>query len=302
MTSKGKQQTLCTRLLLALPCCLFVLLLNGCAGAQPSPEAAGPRPNEPPYPVILADDPERREAALASWTALAREQGLSNPPAPELQPVTATVRSISATSPPLRLPKVGASAEMSEEEIRESLRRFIAGEARLIGAEPQQLSLVLRTDQADGTKKARYEQRPFRFPLRNGYGVLEISFAADMRVLQISSTCIPDAERLIRAASTAGVSIPATTDEVVKRLTGRTFTYPDSSGATQTLTVSPGEEIKLGELVVYPRTRAGTTPALEFHLAWEITLGRPPSARTIYLDTVTNEVIGTDSSIANRES
>jgi hypothetical protein len=198
-------------------------------------------------------------------------------------------------SPALSLPKVGAGPEMSEEELRESLRRFISAQSSLLGATPQQLSLVLRTDQADGTKKAEYRQRPFRFPLRGGYGLLEITFTPDLRIQQINSTCIPDTERMIRAAVAAGFSIPRYTEEIIQRISGHTLTYTDAAGTTQTLTVSPNEVIKVSEMVVYPRQRAGTPAALEFHLAWEVKIGPDASARTIYLDAVNNEILALNS-------
>jgi hypothetical protein len=181
---------------------------------------------------------------------------------------------------------------MSEEETRESLRRFIVSERRLLGADPAQLSLELRTDEADGTKKARYRQQPFRRALRGGYGVLEISFTPDRRVLQIYSTCIPDTDRLRTAFVNLRLS-PLTADGIAKRLMGRTLTYTDAAGNAQTLAVSNNaNEITVSELVIYPRPRASEPPALELHLAWEITLGSAPAAQTIYLDAVTDEVLG----------
>jgi hypothetical protein len=241
----------------------------------------------------LTDDPNRREAVLAAWTSLARKIGASGSPVPELQPVTASVLSLPATSTPaLYLPKVGTGATMSEEETRESLRRFIVSESRLLGADPPQLSLELRTDEADGTKKARYRQQPFRRPLRGGYGVLEISFTDDRRILQIHSTCIPDAERL--RTSFVNLHLPPRTSEgIARRLTGRTLTYTDAAGRTQTIAVGNNtNEITVRELVIYPRPRASEPPALELHLAWEITLGSLPSSQTFYLDAVTDELLG----------
>ena len=271
----------------------MTVCLCACAGATPTPDAAGPRAGEPPYPILLTDDQNRREAVLAAWAALTREAGANGAPAPELQPVTASVRGLPATSTPvLYLPKVGIGATMSEEETRESLRRFIASESRLIGAAPAQLTLELRTDEADGTKKARYQQQPYRRPLRGGYGVLEISFTDDRRIRQIYSTCIPETEHLRTAFVNLRLPTPKSED-VAKRLIGRTLTYTDANGNAQTLTVGNNlNEITVRELVVYPRPRATQPPALELHMAWELTLGNAPSARTVYLDAVTDEVLG----------
>jgi len=271
----------------------MAICLCSCAGATRTPDAAGPRANEPPYPILLTDDQNRREAVLAAWATLTHEAGANGVPFLELQPVTASVRSIPQTSTPvLYLPKVGTGATMSEEETRESLRRFIVAESRLIGADPQQLTLELRTDEADGTRKARYQQQPYRRPLRGGYGVLEISFTDDRRIRQIYSTCIPETERLRAAFVNLHLPTPKSED-VAKRLIGRTLTYTDANGNAQSLTVGNNlNEITVRELVVYPRLRASQPPALELHLAWEMTLGNAPSARTVYLDAITDEVLG----------
>ncbi len=266
---------------------VFTLFASACAGAR-APDATGPRTNEAAYPVLLNSNPDRQNTVLAAWTALVSEQGIENAPAPELQPVTATVKSIPALNTPLYLPKVGAEATMSEEETRESLRRFIAAQSALLGAQTQQLSLIARTDKADGTKQARYQQRPFRYQLRNGYGVIEITFAPDRRILQLSSTAIPEVEFLRRAGT--GFRPRYTAEEVSQRLVGRTFSYTDAAGAQQNHTIAAGEEILVRELVVYPRLRESEPPALEFHLAWEIAFG-PQKEHTVYVDAVTDEVL-----------
>lgn len=268
---------------------LLSLLLSACA-ATPPPNATGPRPNEPPYPVLLTHTIERREAALTAWTKFTTEQGITNAPAPELQPVTATIRSLPAlTGTPLYLPKVGDTLPMNEENTRESLRRFIASVSPVIGATSQQLSLVQRVDAADGTQRALYEQRPFRYPIRNGYGKLEITFTPDRRVLQINSTCITDIEQLQRAG--AGTRPRMEAEKLVVQMTDRTYTYKDATGNSHTLTITKGEEVIVRELVVYPIPRASDPAILEFHLAWEITLKRSSGSLTIYLDAVNDELL-----------
>ncbi|MBA2734551.1 MAG: hypothetical protein H0U54_16945 [Acidobacteria bacterium] len=270
-------------------CLLFAVGLSACA-ATPPPNATGPRPNEPPYPVLLTEKTERREATLTAWAKFMTEQGITNAPAPELQPVTATIRSLPAfTGTPLYLPKVGDTLPMNEENTRESLRRFIASASPLIGAPPQQLSLVQRIDEADGTQRALYEQRPFRFPLRGGYGKLEITFAPDRRVLQINSTCITDVEQLQRAG--AGTRPRWEAEKLLTQIADRTFTYKDAAGTTQLLTLTKGEEVIVRELVIYPVSRANDPSILEFHLAWEITVKRASGSFNIYLDAVTDELI-----------
>ena len=273
-------------------CAALALLYCACA-ATPPPDPTGPRPGEPRYPVTLTENADRQQATLAAWGRLTNEQGITNAPAPELQPVTASVRSLPALpNTPLYLPKVGDTSPQAtqawDDATTESLRRFINDNARLFGAEAQQLSLVLLTDAADGTKKARYQQRPFRFPLRNGFGELEISFTNDRRILQITSTCIPEVEQL-RLAGT-GIRARYSSDEVARRMVGRTFTYTDAAGNAQNYAVQAGEAVTVRELVVYPMFRPGQASVLDFHLAWEVLVGREQK-RAVYVDAITDEII-----------
>jgi hypothetical protein len=275
--------------------CLLLasLFLSACA-ATTSPDPNSPRTNEPPYPVLMTETPERREAALSAWTRFAREQGMTNPPLPEFQRVTATISSLPPNiSAPLYLPKVGDSNPMTEEDTRESLRRYIASAGNLVGARPHQLSLIQRIDAADGTKKAIYEQRPFRYPLRGGYGKLEITFAPDRRILQIHSTSIPEVEQLQRAG--AGTRPRSTSDQLPEKVVGRSFTFTDESGAQQTFALAQDEKLTVRELVIYPIARATQPATLEFHLAWEIKVDRAGSSLNIYLDAVTEEIIAVES-------
>lgn len=266
-----------------------------CAASNP-PNPGGPNPNAPPYPVLLTDEQgDRRQVALTAWVKLMHEQGITNAPEPELYPVTATIRGIPQLPAPLYLPKVGEGVPMTEEETREALRRFINNNYELLGIEPQQLSLVQRIDAADGTKRARYEQRPFRYPFRNGFGVVEISFASDRRILNVTSTAIPEIERLRERLRASGAGITprselATPELVIKSMVGRTLTYTDASGRAATYTVTSQNRITPRQFVAYPLLRKTEPPALELHLAWEIMIEGAP-VRTIYLDAITNEII-----------
>lgn len=238
----------------------------------------------------MTETSERREAALTAWAKFTSEQGITNAPQPQLQPVTATIQSLPTfTGIQLYLPKVGDAVPMNEENTREALRRFITSATPLLGAQQQQLSLVQRVDGADGTQKALYEQRPFRFPIRGGYGKLEITFAPDRRVLQINSTCIPEIETLQRAG--AGTRPKWDAEKVVTQTLGRTFNYRDQAGNPQTLIIAKDDELIARELVIYPVARLSNPAILEFHLAWEMTLKRAPESLIIYLDAVTDEII-----------
>ncbi len=290
----------------------FASCMSACAGNVRPPDAAGPRASEPPYPVLLKASEDRNAAALAAWSALAKAQGIADAPAPELDPVTSAILKLPAlpAGAALYLPKVGTQLPLSEEETRESLRRFIENETRLIAATPPQLSLVSRNDTNNQTKTARYQQRPFRYALRGNYGVLQIEFAPDGRLLQLSSTCIPETESLQRAGT--GLRPRYSAEETAKRLIGRSFALTDTNVDSKTggsisgnsngsggnadagqsgLTVGAGDEVQVRELVVYIRPRTVEPRALEFHLAWEITVSRGAEKFTVYLDAITDEFV-----------
>ena len=276
----------------------LIACVGACAGSR-DPDPARPRAsNEPPYPIIFAANSERRDQALASWAALASDQNLRNEPPPPLQPVTATISALpTALDAPLRLPLVeirdeaGEVREASKEESRrESLRRFITGAgAPLLGVTPQNLSLVERKDETDGTRRARYQQHPFPYPLRAGFGILEIAFTDDRRVLSLSSTAIPDTERLARALALVRPQ-QLTAEQAVERLRGRAFTFPGITSPL-TYTVAPDDPIIPRELVVYPLRPANDSGALELHVAWEMAVGKGATPYLVYLDAVTGDII-----------
>lgn len=281
---------------LLLPAALAALCAACAAGAR-DPEATRPRGSDaPPYPVLLGPSAERRERAVNNWLALARPATPSL--APELQPITATVRALPQAPPEaLRLPLVEMNAVAGEEAAdegeatRESLRRFIESATDLLGVVPQNLSLQEFTREPDGGGLARYAQKPFPHPLRNGYGVVEIRFAADRRILSLTSTALPDAERLAQqVAALRPYQIAA--DQLASRLTGRSFNFQAGGGAAaETFTVAPGTNIDVRELVVFPAPRAADPATLEIRLAWETVVGRAGTNLLIYADAVTGEIL-----------
>jgi len=292
----GKFKAPGCRLCLSFLMSLITLFGGGCAASR-EPSAARPRGNEAPYPVILAANADRREQALAAWAALARDQNLQNEPAPQLQPVTATISALPASdAPSLRLPLVEIkdaggviTEETKEEALRESLRRFIASANALLGVAPQNLSLVERKDDENGTGTARYQQQPFPHPLRAGFGVLEIVFTPDRRILSVSSTAIPETERLSRALTGLRPQ-QLSADQAIERLRGRSFTFPGLN-SQQTYTIAANDSVVARELVIYP-VRPPTEPgALQLHLAWEMSVGPGDAPFLVYLDAVTGEII-----------
>ncbi|HEV7889898.1 MAG TPA: hypothetical protein VGP08_04635 [Pyrinomonadaceae bacterium] len=271
--------------------CLAVALCSCAAATRPaSPDR--PRAADAPTFVAIDASDDRRTAALASWRTIVGEQTASNSTAPELRPVTAT---ISALPPrldaPPRMPLVVISDEktQTEEETRESLRRFIQTAAPLIGADPKELSLVEVTETQNGARTARYRQSAFQYPLRNGYGEVSITFTEDLRVLALSSTAVPDAERLRRALAAVAQGLPAFD---ANALLNRAVTYTDRAGSQQTRTLKQTDALNARQLVVYPVQNSSNPSTLELHVAWEVAGGGPSSAIYVYVDAVTGEVLG----------
>ena len=180
---------------------------------------------------------------------------------------------------------------MNEEETRESLRRFIREWQDLIGADPQKLSLIERVDQPDGTKTATYEHRPFRYPIRGRYGRLDIRFTNDRRVLNLSSTCIADAERIQSAL--AAITIQIQPPDLITRLRNAPVTYKNVAGTDVTFSIAPSSEVNVRELVTYILPSTENTDALEFHVAWEVEL-TGAQVKRVYIDAVNGDVIAAE--------
>jgi hypothetical protein len=263
------------------------MVVQACAPTVP-PNATGPRGNEVPYPVLLAEDNHRKEATTAAINHL-MSSDVASASAPPLQPVTATIESLPTnTATVLYLPKVGANALMNEEETRESLRRFIRDWQGPIGSDPAKLSLVERVDQPDGSKVARYKQRAFRYPIRGNYGNLEIRFTPERRVLNIVSTCIPDADKIQTAL--AAVNIKLKPEDAVRQLTNNDIQYFNAGGTKLTFRPTANNKLEPHELVTYIAPADSQTNGLAFHVAWEIGITNAP-IQMAYVDAVTGQAI-----------
>ncbi|HKS10700.1 MAG TPA: hypothetical protein VJS13_14210 [Pyrinomonadaceae bacterium] len=266
--------TSASRHFIALLVTIIAFASGACAALQP-PDADGPRSNMPPYPIGLADPAARLEEASVAWNQMSQHYGLAGSTGANLNPATGTIASLPANAGTVVLPKVGDTPEQTEEQIRESLRRFIVEWRQLIGADPNQLSLVERTDEASGVKLARYEQRPFRYPLRGEFGKLVIRFRADRQVVSISSNCIPNADRL--QGSIAGLTAKINADEAVDHVRKQS-------------NVPANAALTARELVVY--ARPDQNGGLQLYLAWEVEVSNGPM-KTVYLDAVSDQVLAT---------
>ena len=266
------------RKVLALTLAFATLLItSACAAFQPT-DPNGPRSNAPQYPIGLSDVGTRLEEASLAWYQLSERYGVSGKTEANLHPYTGTLESLPANLPAsIHLPKVGDPAKPTEEDTRESLRRFIVEWQRLIGAEPDELSLVERIDEPTGIKVARYEQRPFRYPLRGGFGNLIIRFRSNGQIVGLSSNCIPNAERLQTAIG--NVSPQVTREQAADQVKNR-----------QNLAAAAVVEAQ--QLVVYAQPSKAPPSGLEMRLAWEINVTNG-SATKVYVDAISNEIIAT---------
>lgn len=265
----------------------LALLSGACAAFRPT-DANGPRPDVRLYPVALVDPGARLEEASLAWYQISQQYGIQRRTEVNLDPYTATLQSLpSDLATSIQLPKVGTEAEQTEEQTRESLRRFIAEWQRLIGARPEDLSLVQRADESATSKLARYEQRPFRYPLRGGYGNLTIRFRNDGRLLSLSSNCLPNADRLQSALNAVNPEVTAA--DAVAKMKAQPITIAGQTGQ-QTITLPDSAVLDPRQLVVYALPTPGQNSGLELHLAWEINVTNGP-IKTIYFDAVSSQVI-----------
>ena len=267
-----------------------MLLVSACAAFQPT-DANGPASNLPQYPVALSDLGTRLEEASVAWYQLSQRYGLPGKTEANLHPYTATLESLPANLPaPIYLPKVGSQTAPTEEETRESLRRFIVEWQRLIGSDPNQLSLAARIDEPSGVKIARYEQRPFRYPLRGGFGNLEIRFRSNGQLIGFSSNCIPNADRL--QATLSGLTPKVTGEQAVNHIKTQLVTVTNATGQQQSVSLPANAAVEARQLVIYVQPSKVPPSGLEIRLAWEIDVTNGPISK-VYLDAISDEIIAT---------
>ncbi len=269
-------------------CLALALTMWGCAAFQPA-DPNGPRANVPSYPIALADLGPRLEEASLAWYQLSQRYGIPGRTEANLHPYTATLQSLPANlAAPIYLPKIGPQTSPAEDDVRESLRRFIVEWQQLIGAEPNELSLVERVDEPSGVKVARYEQRPFRYPLRGPFGSLVIRFRSDWQLVGLSSSCIPNADRF--QATLAGLTPKLTADEAVNRIKTQPLTFTNAS--QQSITLPANATVEARELVVFVEPAKDPPSSLEMRLAWEIDITNAP-IKKVYLDAMSEQIIAT---------
>jgi hypothetical protein len=149
----------------------------------------------------------------------------------------------------------------------------------LIGADPNQLSLVERTDEPSGVKVARYEQRPFRYPLRGEFGSVVIRFRSNGQLVGFSSNCIPNADRLQSALNALTPKITA--EQAVDHVKNQ-----------QVISLPANATVEAPQLVVYAQPSKDPSNGLAIRLAWEMDDKNGPITK-VYLDAISDEIIAT---------
>jgi len=267
-----------------------VVSAGACAAFQPT-DANGPAANRPQYPIALSDVGPRLEEASVAWYQLSQRYGQPGKTEANLHPYTATLESLPANLPaPIYLPKIGSQTNPTEEDLRESLRRFIVEWRTLIGADPNQLSLVERTDEPSGVKIARYEQKPFRYPLRGDFGSLVIRFRNDWQLVGFSSNCIPNTDRLQGPLNSLTPKITA--EQAVNHIKTQPVTVVNAPGQQQSISLPANATVEARQLVVYAQPSKDPASGLAIRLAWEIDVTNGP-IRKVYLDAISDEIIAT---------
>ena len=237
---------------------------------------------------MIVEDAQTRESTLLAARQLVGENGAQQNSV-VLQPITSTVQSIAPTQTPIFLPKLGTNAVMSEEETRESVRRFIDSWRGLIGADPSQLSLENWVVQPDKTVVANYLQRPFRYDLRGNYGKFQIQFAPDRRVLSLTSSCIPNADRLQTSLNAINPSVKR--EDAVKYVQQNQIVYSDTNGRNESFKVGASAGVIARQLVFYALPENANTLAI--HLAWAVELTDAP-VKTVYVDAIEAKILGAE--------
>jgi hypothetical protein len=134
-------------------------------------------------------------------------------------------------------------------------------------------------DEPSGDKVARYEQRPFRYPLRGGFGNLTIRFRSNGQLVSFSSNCIPNTDRIQAALN--NLTPKVTSEQAVNHIKTQ-----------QSLSLPANATVEARQLVVYAQPSKEPANGLQIRLAWEVAVTNGPVTQ-VYLDAISEEIIAT---------
>ena len=278
----------------------LLLFLAMLAGACTTPGQIGintPQQQSAAYPPVIEDLPARKQAAQDAWTQFLVERRLPETNL-DLMPVTNTPRllptglggriNINAT------PGVNAKpGKLGETELKESLRQFIEQTRGILSGEGKNSSLNLKDlslvsfSNDNNFHRALYRQVSYPYPIAEGYGELRLTVGKNGELLQWSSTLLPNVPLPVRAE----IKPESLKDKVL----GREFTYTTFAGRPQSYRVSKPEEIKAGELVVYPKVMGSR---MELHIAFAVVVGQGMTW-TVYVDAINGSEVGVKQNFAS---
>lgn len=263
----------------------LILCLGGCAA--PGQVATNTPQQQNIYPPVIEDTPERQLALLEAWKRFLTEWRLPEVK-PDLMPVLNTPRALPAELAG-RININTKPGVFGEIEAKEALRRFIDRSGAVLGGESvslRNLSLASFTNEGNFFR-ALFWQTNFPFQLAEGYGELRFTIGKNGELLQMSSTLLPAVSLPMRAEITS--------KSIYDKLIGREFAYTTIAGQPQSYKLAKQEEIKIGEMVIYPKVEG---KRLEIHLALPVVVGRGMTW-TVYVDAINGDELGVKQNFAS---
>lgn len=273
---------------------IICFALIGWACAAPGQIATNtPQQQQDSYPPFIEDTPERWQSSQEAWKKFLAEWQLPDAKQ-DLMAVLNAPRALPAELVGrinINTKSVGSgeSGIFGEMEAKEAIRRFIGRSGSVLSGDSislSELSLVAFANEGN-FYRAVFWQANYPFQIAEGYGELSFVIGKKGELLQLSSSLLPAAKLPTRAEIKS--------QAIYDKLLGRQFSYSTISGQPQSYKVTKREEIKIGELVVYPKLEG---KRLEIHLAIPVTVGNGMSW-TVYIDAINGDELGVKQNFAS---
>lgn len=260
---------------------IICLTMVFCGCASPGQTAANtPQSQQAGYPPFVEDTPARQQSAREAWKKFLDEWNLPEAKA-DLMPVLNSPR---ALSPELsgQIKLKTSPGNFGEMEAKEALRQFIESSGAVLCSDPVSLRDLSLVSFADDGKfyRATFWQANYAYQIADPYGELRFVIGKTGELLQLNSSLLP------------AVSLPTRAEikpqAIYEKLLGRQFSYTTIAGQPQTHKVANREDIKIGDLIVYPKLEGNR---LEIHLAYPVVVGSG-TTWTVFVDAVNGEELG----------
>jgi hypothetical protein len=244
-------------------------------GCNLSPKVPGKL--EQAYPAAIKDSPDRRELAEKVWRQMLDAYNIPQTP-PDLYPITYAPKSLLGIQNGIQIVAAGPDREKSpgitqESSLREAARTFVQRWRDLTGVDPAGISLEADVRSGELTKLS-YKQMSYPFPIAGNFGQMILSLGSDGRLHQLDDRFIPVVDLPNRPAIDR--------DAAINALAGRALSYSNNAGDRQQVKIGGKADVSGSRLVVLPMEKSD---AIEVHLAWEFTVGKP-AAWIVYFDAI----------------